>query len=256
MPWLTNDDFVHFASEGYVVLRNVVPEDLLAAADVEIDALIAESKPDGGDDVTGQRTWFAARNRLPCCDAVLRNSPALAIARELVSPNTIDHAGVDGSRYDHVQIAITVPPCFHVPGGPHIDGWTGDSFTMLAGVLLTDQSEAQSGNLWVWPGSHLEHERMFRERGTKALSEVHGHSTLLDPPVVLRPALPITGTRGDLLLAHFLLGHNKGGNTANHVRRTIYYRLNVPGHDRRSEQTLLDAWTEYPPVRAALRRGV
>ncbi len=52
------------------------------------------------------------------------------------------------------------------------------------------------------------------------------------------------------MLAHFLTGHNKGGNTAAHVRRTIYYRLNVPGHTTRSDETRLDAWTEYPRMRA------
>jgi hypothetical protein len=55
-----------------------------------------------------------------------------------------------------------------------------------------------------------------------------------------------------VVVAHFLLGHNKGGNTSDHVRRTIYYRLAVPGHAGRWEQTFLDAWTEYPAVRRVL----
>ena len=257
MPWLTDDDLRRFGSEGYLLLRNVVPEELLAAADAEIDPFIAETEADEGDRGPGQSAWCPARSRLPRCDDVLRQSPALAIAYELVAPNAIDHAGLDGSRYDHIQVAITVPPWSHIPGGPHIDGWSpGDSFTMLAGVLLTDQHDTQSGNLWVWPGSHLAHERMFRERGTDVLERtgVQGHTTHLDPPVTLRPPLPITGGRGDLVLAHFLLGHNKGGNTAGHVRRTIYYRLNVPGHDQRSERMLVDAWLEYPRVKGLLPR--
>jgi hypothetical protein len=253
MGLLTDADLRQFANDGYVVIRNVVAETLLAAADAEIDGLIAETAPEEGDRGPGQSAWCPPRSRLPRCDDVLRQSPVLAMARELVSPNSIDHAGLDGSRYDHIQVAITVAPWSHIPGGPHIDGWTpGDSFTMLAGVLLTDQHETQSGNLWVWPGSHLEHERLFRERGTTILerSGVGGHSTQLDPPFVLRPAVPITGGRGDVVLAHFLTGHNKGGNMRPQVRRTIYYRLNVPGHDQRSEQTLLDAWLEYPRMRA------
>jgi hypothetical protein len=59
------------------------------------------------------------------------------------------------------------------------------------------------------------------------------------------------GERGDVVFAHFLLGHNKGGNLADHVRRTIYYRLSVPGHARRADETRLDAWLEYPAIRAA-----
>jgi hypothetical protein len=249
MPRLTDDQLRRFAIDGYLLIPKVVPEDLLAATDAEIDRLMAEAQPDEGDRGPGQSTWFAARSRLPRCDDMLRRSPALGIARELVSPNDIDHAGLDNSRYDHIQIAITVPPWPHVPGGPHIDGWTpGDSFTMLAGILLTDQRGTQFGNLWVWPGSHLAHERMFRDRGIDVLasSGVTGHSTLLVPPLELGAPVPIIGDRGDLVLSHFLTGHNKGGNTAPHVRRTIYYRLNVPGHTRRADQTRVDAWTEYP----------
>jgi hypothetical protein len=251
MPFLTHDNLRQFASEGYLVLRDVVPESLLAAADAEIDVFIAETAPDEGDRRPGQHAWVPARSRLPRCEDVLRKSPALAIAEELVSPNGLDHA------FDHIQVATTVPPWSHIPGGPHIDGHgpgqdRPHSFTMLVGVLLTDQQQTQHGNLWVWPGSHLAHERLFHERGTKILLGTGGHVTGLNPPVVLRPSLPIYGGRGDLVLAHFLLGHNKGGNTARHVRRTIYYRLAVPGHAQRWEQTFLDAWTEYPSVRALL----
>ena len=119
-------------------------------------------------------------------------------------------------------------------------------------MLLTDQSSPHSGNLWVWPGSHLAHQSLFRERGSQALLATGGHSTLLSPPPELTAPEPVLGRRGDLLLAHFLLGHNKGGNTASHERRTIYYRLAVPGHADRWEDTFLDAWTEYAPVRAAV----
>ena len=79
-----------------------------------------------------------------------------------------------------------------------------------------------------------------------------GHATLLEPPLDLGQPVELRAGRGDLLLAHYLLGHNKGGNTSQIVRRTIYARLAVPGHADRWEQTFLDPWTEYGPVRAAL----
>ena len=251
MGWLSGDDLRRFATDGFLVIPGVVPEPLLAAADEEIDGLITETPRGEGDDGPGPRLWFPPRARLPRCEAVLRASPALAMADELVAPLGLDHA------FDHIQVATTVPPDPHVPGGPHIDGHAPGqdppaSFTLLAGVLLTDQSSPRSGNLWVWPGSHHDHQTVFRERGSRALQATGGHSTLLTPPPVLRPGKPVLGRRGDLLLAHFLLGHNKGGNTASHERRTIYYRLAVPGHAARWEDTFLDAWTEYAPVRAAL----
>ena len=61
--------------------------------------------------------------------------------------------------------------------------------------------------------------------------------------------------RGDLLLAHFLLGHNTGGNTAAWTRRILYYRLGVVGHRSRWESTFRDPWCEYAPVRRAVAGG-
>jgi hypothetical protein len=251
VPTLGQDDLRRFAEEGFLVIPNVVPEWLLADADTEVDRLIEDSPPTEGTGGPGPNLWFPARERLPRCDAALRASPAWAIAEELVAPLCLDHA------FDHIQVATTVAPYSHVPGGPHIDGHGAGpdppaSFTLLAGVLLTDQRATQSGNLWVWPGSHLDHQRLFEERGTRALQPTGGHSTLLDPPATLHQAVEVRGQRGDLLLAHYLLGHNKGGNAGPHVRRTIYYRLAVPGHAERWESTFLDPWAEYEPVRRAL----
>jgi len=250
---LSADDLRRFAHDGYVVVPGVVAERLLAAADAEIDGLIEAMDPHDGDRGPGPNLWFPPVGRLPRCDDVLRLSSALSIADELVAPHQLEH------RFDHIQVATTVPPYDHIPGGPHIDGHrpgqhAPESFTMLAAVFLTDQMAHQSGNLWVWPGSHLAHARLFHERGSTALLQSSGHATLLSPPLALGAPTEVTGRRGDLLLAHFLLGHNKGGNLAAHVRRTIYYRLAVPGHAQRWEQTFLDPWTEYEPVRSAIAR--
>lgn len=252
MGRLTDDELRQLGERGYIVIPGVVPEYLLCDADAEIDVLLQEQPPQDGDaSQPGQHGWFPPRTRLPRCDAVLRESPALQLARELVAPRAVDHA------FDHIQIATTVPRWSHIPGGPHIDGHgpgqdPPHSFTMLAGVLLTDQRSTASGNLWVWPGSHLAHNRLFHDRGSRVLQQTGGHSTLLELPLELGDPVEILGERGEVLLAHFLLGHNKGGNTSAQTRRTIYYRLAADGHAERWESTFLDPWTEYGPVRRAL----
>ena len=251
---LTDEHLRAFARDGYLVVPGVVDEALLAAADEEIDELVATRPPnmDAGEvrdgHAPGRHGFSYDADSLPRCEDALRRSGALAIAEELVAPHTLDH------RFGHTQIATTVPPYSHIPGGPHIDNHApGDhvqeSFTLLAGILLTDQTASQSGNLWVWPGSHLDHSRLFHERGTDALRSTWGHVTMLDPLFPIGPAREVFGSRGDLVLAHFLLGHNGGGNMQSWTRRTIYYRLAVPGHADRWEQTFLDPWTEYEPVR-------
>jgi hypothetical protein len=113
------------------------------------------------------------------------------------------------------------------------------------------------GNLWVWPGSHRLHQRIFVERGTRALLPVSGHATMLDPPPppaspVLRALgapTPVRVRRGDLLLAHYLLGHNTGENVTGTARRTLYYRLATPTHAATWEATFLDPLAEFAPVR-------
>jgi len=50
-----------------------------------------------------------------------------------------------------------------------------------------------------------------RRRGTNALMPTWGHSTLLDPPVRLHEPIAVRAGRGDVLFAHYLLGHNSGG---------------------------------------------
>lgn len=255
VPILTDEDLRTFGRDGWLLVRAVVDQDLLAAADAEIDELVEIREPnmDGGDakdgHAAGRHGYSYDADSLPRCDDALRKSPALAIAQQLVAPFTLDH------RFGHIQVATTVPPYSHVPGGPHVDNHapgdhTQESFTLLAGILLTDQDRSQMGNLWVWPGSHHDHSRLFQERGTGALRDTWGHVTMLDPPFPIGEPVEVRGRRGDLVLAHFLTGHNGGGNMAGHVRRTIYYRLATAGHADRWEATFLDPLHEYEPVRS------
>lgn len=257
MAVLTSEERAQFQRDGFVVVPSLVAEDRLSLADEEISRFIEEVRPtdvlevhgptvvrDHG--VPGQHQWFPPVDRLPACDAALRDSKAIDAANDLVAPGSLRHA------FDHIQVATTVAPWRHVPGGPHLDGHTEDppgSFTMLVGILLTDQTDPQSGNLWVWPGSHVAHATMFRDRGSRVLLETQGHSTMLDPPIELGQPIEVRGRRGEVLLAHYLLGHNKGGNTSSTTRRTIYYRLTTEDHRSHWADALSDPWVEYPALR-------
>ena len=235
-----------FATDGFVVVSGVVAERFLAAADVEIDELVATDPPLPG--VVGQHFYFLSPAHLPAADAALRESGALQLAEELVQPHRLDHG------LDHIQVALNLPPYRHRPGGPHLDGHRPDqdrphSFSLLAAIFLSDESRPDSGNLWVWPGSHLLHQQLFNQRGANALLPVSGHTLSLDDPPRLGSPRPVLAGRGDLLLAHYLLGHNIGGNLTSKTRRILYYRLSCRGHEDRWEQTFLDAFTEYEPVK-------
>jgi hypothetical protein len=249
---LTTEQVRVFGTSGYLLLPGVIPEALLQAADAEIDAVLESDPPPMG--ACGPYFSFRPPTQLPAADAALRQSGALGLAEELVAPHRLEHA------LDHIQIALNIPPFAHRPGSPHLDGHRPEqaapgSFTMLATIYLSDESEPDSGNLWVWPGSHLVHQSLFATRGPRALLDTSGHTGLLEDPPELATPHPVLARRGDLLLAHFLLGHNTGGNTSTRTRRVLYFRLQCPGHGRRWEETFRSAWTEYEPVRRALNSG-
>src|SRR5580704_15718667 len=114
MTVLSDEQFLQFGRDGYIVLRDVIGEEFLAAADDEIDAVIGADPP--SEDSVGHHFYFMAPQKLPASDAALRASGALRIAEELVAPLELAHG------MDDIQIALNLPPNHHRPGGPHIDG--------------------------------------------------------------------------------------------------------------------------------------
>ena len=56
------------------------------------------------------------------------------------------------------------------------------------------------------------------------------------------------GHAGDLLLAHYLLGHNTGGNTSAITRETVYFRLRREGHRDRWRDFVQEPLLEFDTV--------
>jgi len=243
---LSESDLREFGARGYIVVRNVIPRDALVAASTTIDRLIEESPPPAGH-VGHHFYWETASHGGPL-PGLFYDTPLRDAARSLVAPGEIDLA------FDHVQVALNIPPFSHRPGGHHLDGYQDGhaepaTFTMLAGVLMSDQTTENSGNLWVWPGTHRTHAAYFRERGPYALVEDRGY-----PRIELPEPAQITGRTGDVVLAHYMLGHNIGGNYESRtVRRCVYFRLKRSGHDDRWQECLFDELLEFDPVRAVIQ---
>ncbi|MQY36849.1 hypothetical protein SRB17_48510 [Streptomyces sp. RB17] len=61
------------------------------------------------------------------------------------------------------------------------------------------------------------------------------------PPVELGDPVQATGTAGSVLLAHYLLGHNIGGER----RETVYYRLMAQGHREGWRDYVTDPHVEF-----------
>lgn len=232
---------------GYVVLPGAVPQARYEAALRAINTSLGRGlRP---EDVA----QFRARSFCPelqKTDVILdlfRNSAASRTAASLV--------GSDGlERVTTGQIALSFP----TDGAPktpppHLDGmYTPDngvpagsvlSFTMLAGIVLSDVTTPDSGNLVVWPGSHRVLEGYFRGRGPKSL--LAGM-----PEVDLGRPEPVLARAGDVVLSHYQLAHAAGPNTSPHVRYAVYFRLKRKGHDRWKWECLTDVWREWPGLSA------
>ncbi len=241
MAMLDPEQLDEFAERGFLVLPGVVPADTVNAASAAIDELIRRDPP--GPEVRGPYNYFPEAGQAPALAALLTGSPAFGAAESLTGPGTLEHPW-------QVQVALNIPPFPHRPGVHHLDGAPAGpdgrpgTFTMLAGVLMSDQRAQDAGNLWVWPGTHLTHAAYFREHGPAALLAAGGY-----PPIPLPEAEQVTGRPGDLLLAHYLLGHNIGGNTSGAVRRAVYYRIKRAGHDSRWREFVGDPWLDYDAIR-------
>jgi ectoine hydroxylase-related dioxygenase (phytanoyl-CoA dioxygenase family) len=227
-----------FAEQGYVVVPQLISRPLIDAARQEIECRVAREPPPAGH--PGPHAYFLKEPLPESLRDLLFGSPAIRAAESLIEPGKFEAP-------DHVQISLNIPPFEHRPGGPHIDGISPPdpdgrpgTFTMLAGIFLTDQPRENMGNLWVWPGSHRSAAAYFRERGPEALN-----SSAPYPPVDLAEPRQVVGRAGDLLLAHYMLGHNIGGNTSDVTREVVYFRLRREGHREQWRDCVRDPLLEF-----------
>jgi hypothetical protein len=224
-----------------------VPTTVLDTANAEVDRLFEADPPPEGH--FGFHTYDPEPVPPHPLTAPLLETPAITLAEELTAPHRL-------VPWDLVQVATNIPPNSWTPGGPHVDGIqpkgtaVPNTFSLLAGVFLTDQSARDSGNLWIWPGSHLTAGRWFAEHQDGADS----FQGLADidrtyPPVELGEPVQATGPTGSLLLAHHLLGHNIGNNDAPDVRRCLYYRLATTRHRETWRTHVTDPLADFAPTR-------
>jgi hypothetical protein len=234
-----------FREQGYLVVPGVLSEDQIATGRKMVAAALEKQPPEPGH-VGSHFVWPRFKDGPhPLLD--FYSETVAPLAAELVRPEL----GVD--EPDFAQIATTIPPWSHRPGGPHVDGvnplgpdGTPYTFSLLAGIWLTDQLEEYHGNLHVWPGTHRRFGEYLAEHGADALAELSKDTTGAPyPKIELGEQVQASGPAGSVLFAQYLLGHNIGGNTGPERRETIYYRLQAHGHRDRWRDVVVDPLSEF-----------
>jgi ectoine hydroxylase-related dioxygenase (phytanoyl-CoA dioxygenase family) len=234
-----------FAERGYVVVPDVVAPHLVASAMSEIDRMIDQDPPP--PEKRGFHFYWV--------DDIAASNPLLALLTESGAADIIS-AFIEPLRLalpSQAQVSLNIPPFQHRPGGPHLDrisvtepsGRPG-TFTMLAGFVLTNQMQPDMGNLWVWPGSHHVCAGCLTKHGPDALLNLE------HPDYPMTPPEQVIGKAGDLLLGHYMLGHNMGGNLSKETRRVVYFRLKSEAHVTHWRNYVRNALLEFAPVRDAV----
>jgi hypothetical protein len=243
VPTISDSQREQFQEQGYVVIPAVLTDEQLGTGRTLV-AQALEQEPPAPGHVGFHFVWPRFEDGAHPLLDFYRDTVA-DLAAELIRP--------DVDEPDFAQIATTIPPWSHRPGGPHVDGvsplapdGTPYTFSMLAGVWLSDQEEQYHGNLHVWPGTHLRFGEYLAERGADALAELSKDTTGAPyPKIELGEQIQATGPAGSILFAHYLLGHNIGGNTGPERRETIYYRLQATGHRDRWREVVTDPLLEF-----------
>ncbi len=234
-------------NEGFLKVENVVPRIMVDAAVRAINHAMGQGMNPADIPTFAAQSYCPALVKTPVITDLLNGTPALSLAESAIG------TGAFFARMG--QIALRFPVTTDPPRAPgaHIDGtYTStngvkegsiDNFTALLGVMLSDVNTEFAGNFSVWPGSHLLHEKYFREKGPEALLKGM-------PQIDIGKPLQITGKAGDIVLAHYLLGHGITPNVSPHIRYMIFFRLRRHDHDSQRWESMTNAWLQWEGMKA------
>jgi hypothetical protein len=237
-----------FFEQGYVRIPGVVPPVMVQQALKAIHhSLGYEGIPPDQLVTLRSRSYCPEIQHSPVITDLLNKTPAWEYAESLVGTDNLQPV-TSG------QIALRFPVWQDppTPPKPHIDGvhsphngvpegvlW---NFTMLASVLLSDVAESYAGNFTVWPGTHQLYEAYFRQKGPQSLIEGM-------PPIELPEPVQLTGKAGDVILAHYQLGHAAAMNVSHAIRYAIFFRLKHIHHDDAKWEVMTDIWKQWDGMR-------
>jgi Phytanoyl-CoA dioxygenase (PhyH) len=249
MP-LSADELAAFASDGVIIKRGCVPSQLTGPATALVtDWYRTEMDLNRLVDYT-QRTFAPGLGTHSDLLALFTGSGVADLVRDLIG---------DFAPVTTTQIQIRIPEAelrqaqpekaMHVDGVacPHLDPDELRTFSLLAGVVLSDVSDPAGGALRYVPGGHLRMAEWFGTEWSLGLTDQ------VPPQIDSEHGRPFLGMPGDLLLMHHLVPHEVGRNLTGAPRIMAYFRVSHVDHASRRLDALRDPWLDFPALSATLR---
>lgn len=251
MP-LTTAELQALHDDGFVVLRDVLPQSLRGPAMRRINHYLATINHDTEGKNYGLMQAVGESDEIR---ALYEHSPARPLAESLIGEGKCEPAPA-------AQMALRYPVLGELPPGRN-DNWHLDSllrgdgeptssgpanFTLLVGMFLSDVATPGRGNFLVRPGGHLALAAHFRKRGTSSETIKEARHVKLAPPheVCCNP--------GDVVFCHHMVPHSSAGNTSPDIRYTCFLRLRRAGREPFVREMLTDPFCEWDGMPAAMQQ--
>ena len=237
---LTEEERRQFAEDGFFIVRDVLPLDLVAQLIPIVDRLAAEYRPKKGLEKHQMHNLF---------DFIGKDELFLEL---LDWPKTF--AKVFGILGWHIQLyhshLIVTPPLDGVTPKRKRLGWHQDSgrlnldlethprprVSLKVAYFLTDCTETNRGNFHAVPGSHLKNKLEMPTNED------------LDPP----GAVPIQVAAGDAVFFDRRIWHAAGHNFSPDARRALFYGYSYRWLRPRDDMTVEHLMDRCDPIRQQL----
>lgn len=245
---LSKEQINGFIDQGFVILKDVVPPDLVDRSILEVNNSAFSSEHQNYGKLRKDQRFDTEQELPDTTKHIYQKYIAPIGARILKDGNKL----VDG-QFSLMQSGRPASL------GWHIDGtWIAIDnnslvgipfFKLLVGLYLTDLTAEEYGNLVVSPGGHKIVADFFKNNGQeicdepkKAFERLYAEKIPDFQSVLVEP--------GDLIVAHTLLPHSISINNGPD-RPVIYFRL---GEYRESGYPALsNLWHEWPNVADSIR---
>ena len=256
---LSQETKLNFVVDGYCVIKDIIPPEIADAAIKHINCSLSKENFYQQVKQSGDLTSFHSSDISIL--SLYYATDLVSLIRVLLHNDSLENHGslaIESMPKVHGgQVALRFPEPKEVPiegmklGDQwHIDGMESNeynAFTILVGIVLSDQSIPYSGNLCLHPNSHyLLQNYMKSFANGNSLMELHRDRPDLKEPV------QILAKKGDVVIVSHKVAHRGGPNYNCEIRRMIYFRISHRYHDQLKEISLEDPWIEFEGLQDVL----